>query len=200
MIRFCTVLIFLLLVVTTAMLFATRNKIENSASSSVAEGSGTALIGGDFTLVNQDNVQVSDKDFRGKVMMVFFGFTRCPDICPTTSLTFAKVLEALGDKAGQVAPVFISVDPEHDTPAVLKEYFKNIDSRIIGLTGTPEQTKQAAAAYKAYFAKAKNASGDDTVDHSGFVYLMDKNGVYVQHFPYDVNAQEITDAVLNLLK
>lgn len=204
MIRFCTFLIFLLLVVTTVMLFVTKNKITNSTSigesNSESEGEGVALIGGDFTLTNQDGIIVSDKDFRGRVMMVFFGFTHCPDMCPTTAAAYTKILESLGDKASAVAPIFISVDPQRDTQAVLKEYLSNFDKRIIGLTGTDEQLKQVASVYKAYFAKSKNATGDETVDHSGFIYIMDKNGAYVQHFPYDANVQDITNAVSNLLK
>lgn len=200
MIKFCTFLIFLLLVVTSVMLVVTKNRITGDMPISSSEGEGVASIGGDFTLANQDGVIVHDKDFRGRVMMVFFGFTHCPDMCPTTAATFAKTLELLGDKASSVAPIFISVDPQRDTSAVLKEYLANIDARIIGLTGTQEQTKQVASTYKAYFANSKNAAGDETVDHSGFIYIMDKNGVYVQHFPYDANVKDITDAVSNLLK
>ena len=200
MIKFCTFLIFLLLVVTSVMLVVTKNRITGDAPISSSEGEGVASIGGDFTLTNQDGIIVHDKDFRGRVMLVFFGFTHCPDMCPTTAATFAKTLELLGDKASLVAPIFISVDPQRDTPAVLKEYLTNIDTRIIGLTGTQEQTKQVASVYKAYFAKSKNAAGDENVDHSGFIYIMDKNGVYVQHFPYDTSVKDITDAVFNLLK
>jgi protein SCO1/2 len=222
MIRFFTLLIVALLLVTTAVIFVTRNNINGTAQNSENKGEGTALIGGDFTLVNQDGVTVSDKDFRGKVMMVFFGFTNCPDMCPITSATFAKVLEELGDKAKDVAPIFITVDPERDTPQVMKEYIANIDPRIIGLTGTREQIEQAASAYKAYFAKATDASkqeqgdsmqehadsmpehdesgNENMINHSGFIYIMDKNGAYVKHFPYDASAQEVTYEVSGLLK
>lgn len=199
MIRFCTILIFLLLVVTSAMLMVTKNKIASDDHTSPAS-EGVAQIGGDFTLTNQDGKQVSDKDFRGKAMMVFFGFTSCPDICPVTAATYAKVLEMLGKNAEQVAPVFISVDPQTDTPQVLKSYLANIDPRIIGLTGTEEQTAQVASNYKVYFAKVKSEAGEDEMDHSGFVYIMDKNGTYVQHFPYDASAKDITAALMDLLK
>jgi cytochrome oxidase Cu insertion factor (SCO1/SenC/PrrC family) len=200
MIKFCTFVIFLLLVVTTVMLFMTRDRIVYISQPAESQGEGVALIGGDFTLVNQDGATVSNKDFHGRVMMVFFGFTHCPDVCPVGAATFAKVLELIGDKAPAVAPIFISVDPARDTPEVLKEYFSNIDSRIIGLTGSDEQIKQVASTYKAYFSKSKIASETEYgVDHSGFIYIMDKDGVYVQHFPYDASAQNIADAVLNLL-
>ncbi len=199
MIRFCTFLIFLLLVVTSVMLVVTKNKIASDTQISEPK-EGVAQIGGDFKLTNQDGKQVSDKDFRGRVMMVFFGFTSCPDICPVTAATYAKVLEMLGEKAGEVAPIFISVDPQTDTPQVLKNYLGNIDPRIIGLTGTEEQTAQVASNYKVYFAKVKTQAGEDEMDHSGFVYIMDKNGTYVQHFPYDASAKDITAALMDLLK
>ncbi len=200
MIRFCTFLIFLLLVVTSVMLIATKNKLTSDVQVSESQSEGTALVGGDFNLVNQDGVAVKNEDFRGKIMLVFFGFTSCPDICPVASATYAKILESLGDNALQVAPIFISIDPEVDTPQVLKEYLGKIDKRIIGLTGTEEQVEKAASSYKAYFAKTKNEAGGDQVDHSGFIYIMDKNGAYIQHFPYDADAYEITAAVSKLLK
>jgi len=200
MIKFCTFLIFLLLIVTTVMLVVTKNKLTNDVQATESQGEGVAQVGGDFTLTNQDGVIVTNKDFRDKIMLVFFGFTSCPDICPVTSATYAKVLESLGEKAGQVAPLFITVDPETDKPEVLKEYLGKIDKRIIGLTGTQEQIDKAASAYKAYFAKSKNEAGQDQVDHSGFIYIMDKNGAYIQHFPYDANADEITAAISKLLK
>jgi cytochrome oxidase Cu insertion factor (SCO1/SenC/PrrC family) len=200
MIRFCTFLIFLLLVVTTVMLVVTKNRFSSDTSVSEEKSEGVAFVGGDFNLVNQDGKQVNDKDFRGKVMMVFFGFTSCPDICPVTSATFAKALGLLGDKANSVAPIFITVDPETDTPEVLKEYLSNFDKRIIGLAGTEEQVTQAASAYKAYFSKATNSEGNETVDHSGFIYIMDKNGKYVKHFSYDASAQDVAGAVSDLLK
>lgn len=200
MIRFFVFFTVLLLVLTTAMLFITRNRIENAPQNSSTAGDGVALIGGNFSLKNQDGVAVNDGDYRGKVMMVFFGFTHCPDVCPTTAAGFTKILELLGDKANAVAPIFITVDPERDVPAVLKEYLSNFDKRIVGLTGTGEQIKQVTSVYKAYFSKTKNTTGDETVDHSGFIYVMDKNGAYVQHFSYDTNPQEIADAVSNLLK
>ncbi len=200
MIKFCTFLIFLLLVVTSVMLVVTKNRFKDNVQTNEVQGEGVALIGGDFTLINQDGVAVSNKDFRGKVMMVFFGFTHCPDMCPTTASSFTKILESLGNKANSIAPIFISVDPERDTSAVLKEYLSNFDKRIIGLTGTKEQIKTVASVYKAYFAQSKTAEGDESVDHSGFIYIMDKNGAYVQHFPYDASVQDITSSISGLLK
>lgn len=209
-----TLLIFILLLAIAAatFLFMEKNKLADMPTGDAAQGEGTALIGGDFTLTNQDGALVTNRDFQGRVMLVFFGFTHCPDICPVTSATFARLLEILGDKTSQVAPIFISVDPARDTPEVLKNYFANIDPRIIGLTGTPEQTAQAAQAYKAYFSTAtapahdehdSQGHGHDTtdymVDHSGFIYVMDKNGAYAKHFPFDASAETIAAAVTPLL-
>jgi protein SCO1/2 len=204
MIRFLSILIVLLLIATSAVLYFTKNKmneeLQTAAPATVqpaATQAATAQIGGAFSLTNQDGVMVSDADFKGKVMVVFFGFTSCPDICPVTSASFAKLLSILGENASQVAPIFISVDPARDTPAVLKKYLSNFDPRIIGLTGSDEQIKQAASTYKTYFS-ANAESGN--VDHSGFIFLMDKNGAYSKHFAYDAPAEEIANAVSELLK
>lgn len=182
------------------MLVVTRNKFVDVKQNTGSPSNGTALIGGDFSLLDQNGNTVSDKDFRGKIMLVFFGFTNCPDICPTTVMTLKKTLEFLGDDASAVAPIFISVDPQRDTPEVIKEYLKNVDQRIIGLTGSEAQIKQVLSAYKAYAAKSKIAS-DSTygVDHSGFIYIMDKNGVYIQHLPFDASVQDVVSIVSGLL-
>ncbi len=195
MIRFLTILFFVLLFATLGMLFMTKGNFGVNIAEKGEQGTGIAQIGGDFLLVNQDGKTVSSADFRGRVSLVFFGFTHCPDICPVTTATMAKILASLGDKADGVAPIFITVDPKNDTPEVLKSYLANFDPRIIGLTGTDAQISAAADAYKAYFS----ANGD-AVDHSGFIYLMDKNGVYFQHFAYDESAETIVDAVRKLLE
>jgi len=192
MIRFLTIFLVLLLIATSAVLYVTKNK-----TSEENEGGKASIVGG-FSLVNQDNKPTNNTDFRGRVMLVFFGFTSCPDMCPVTSATFAKTLELLGEQAKNVAPIFISVDPARDTPAVLKTYLTNFDSRIIGLTGSEEQIEQAASAYKSYFSKS--GDNDEKINHSSFVFVMDKNGVYVQHFPYNASAEELASAVLRELK
>jgi protein SCO1/2 len=163
----------------------------------------STAIGGDFTLTDQNGKPVKDADFRGKLMLVFFGFTHCPEICPTTVSTLSKVMTALGDKADKMAPVFISVDPKRDTPKVMKEYLANFDKRIVALTGTPQEVKKAADAYKIYFSinkDSKTGEEDYQVDHSTIVYMMDKNGQYVRHFSYNTGEQEITKAILEALK
>lgn len=172
---------------------------QNTGSSQTATSSGAVPIGGAFELTDQQGKTVRDGDFRGRAMLVFFGFTHCPDICPTTVSTLSKTMEILGDKADQVAPIFITVDPKRDTPRAMKDYLAHFDPRLVGLTGTQEQVKRAANAYKVYFSQAK--TGDDyMVDHSSIVYLMDKNGQYVRHFSYDEPAQAFADGVAAYLE
>ena len=116
------------------------------------------------------------KDFAGKVQVVFFGFTQCPDVCPTALAELADVMQKLGPDADRVQVMLITVDPERDTPAVLKQYVTTFDSRFLGLTGTAEQIKQAAASFKAYYAKVPRPDGDYTMDHTAAFYLMDTKG------------------------
>ncbi|MEZ5692046.1 MAG: SCO family protein [Rickettsiales bacterium] len=200
MIKFLFSLVVLLLLFTSFTLFVTKNKNINNTAVAGSSNKEKAFIGGEFYLINQDGNVVGDKDFRGQVMLVFFGFTHCPDICPVTAATFASVMESLGDKADMVAPIFITVDPKRDTQEVLKEYLGNIDKRIIGLTGSDEQISKVADVYKTYFAKVDSDKGDDyMVNHSGYVYLMDKNGEYVKHFPYNVKTEELVNSIKILL-
>jgi cytochrome oxidase Cu insertion factor (SCO1/SenC/PrrC family) len=145
---------------------------------------GKALIESEFSLVDHTGKPVADEDFEGKWQLVFFGFTSCPDVCPTTLIEVSAILEELGDDAQQVTPLFISVDAERDTPEVMAEYVANFDPRIVGLTGSPEQIKQAAQAFRAYYAKVEQENQPDgyTMDHSAFLYLMDPEGEYATHF------------------
>lgn len=155
-------------------------------------GSGVALVGGPFTLVDQDGRHVTEKDFLGKYMLVFFGYTYCPDVCPTELQVMTAALDQLGPEADRIQPVFVSIDPARDTPAVLKAYVGNFGPRLIGLTGTPEQVAAIAKAYRAYYAKA--AGGSDTdylMDHSSIIYLMGPDGRFVKHMAYTTDAAKL---------
>jgi protein SCO1/2 len=164
-------------------------------------GAGVALVGGPFSLTDQNGRRVSEKDFLGRHTLVFFGFTYCPDICPTELQVMMAALDAMGPEGEQIQPVFVSVDPERDTPEVLKSYVENFGARLIGLTGTPEEIAAVAKAYRVYYAKAANPSSPDgyLIDHSSIIYLMGPDGRFVKHFPYTTDvaklSSELKDAV-----
>jgi protein SCO1 len=159
------------------------------------ESSGKALVGGPFTLVDQTGKTVTERDFRGKYMLVFFGFTHCPDICPTELQVMAASLDELGPKAEKIVPIFITLDPERDTPEVVADYVKNFDPRFVGLTGSPEAVAAAAKAYRVAYSKVKpEGSTDDqnySVDHSALIYLMGPDGKYVTHFTFGTPAPKM---------
>ena len=158
---------------------------------------GKALIESEFSLVDHTGTPVTDDDFAGKWQLVFFGFTYCPDVCPTTLSEMSVVLEKLGDDADQVQPLFITVDPERDTPEVMAAYVALFDSRIVGLTGTGVQIKQALRAFRVYYAKVEREGlpDDYTMDHSAFVYLMSPEGAYAAHFSPSDEPAAIVDEI-----
>jgi protein SCO1/2 len=160
-------------------------------------GSGVVSIGGPFSLTDQDGRIVTDRDFAGKLMLVYFGFTNCPDICPTGLQTIAQTMDELGADAARVQPILITVDPERDTPPVLKEYVQAFHERLIGLGGTPEQIAAVAKAYRVYYQKVplKESSLGYSVDHSGFIYLMDGKGQYLTHFRHDATPEQMVQKI-----
>jgi protein SCO1/2 len=141
-----------------------------------------SAIGGPFTLVNQDGRTVTERDFRGAPHLVFFGFTHCPDICPTKLFEISEVLRALGDRGRNVRALLVSVDPARDTPEVLKSYIASFDERIVGLTGEQAAVDGMVKAYRAFARKAPTKDGDYAMEHTSFVYLMDKEGRFVGSF------------------
>jgi cytochrome oxidase Cu insertion factor (SCO1/SenC/PrrC family) len=163
------------------------------ASHIVQQVSDKALVGGPFVLTGTDGKRVTEQDFRGKYMLVFFGYTSCPDICPTTL--------QLGPKADRITPIFISVDPERDTPDKLQAYVKSFDPRIVGVTGTPDEIAAAAKAYRVYYAKVPNKDKPDdyAIDHSSIIYVMDAKGQFVTHFVSTSSIDEMADKLDKLL-
>lgn len=135
-------------------------------------------IGGEFTLVDQDGRTVTKPDFDAKALALFAGFTYCPDVCPATLLRLASFLDQLGADAGKIQVVLFSVDPERDTPAVLKSYIASFDKRFSAVTGTPEQVKAFAKAYRIFYAKVPREGGDYTMNHSAGVFLFEKGGTF----------------------
>lgn len=162
-----------------------------------AQSSGEALVGGPFTLTDGAGRTVTEKAFAGKYMLVYFGFTHCPDICPTGLLMIENALDQLGRDRNKIVPLFITLDPERDTPTVVGTYVNHFGDRFIGLSGTPEQIKQVADGYKVYYRKVEDedATGGYVVDHSAYIYLMGPNGKYVTHFPHHISESALKDGL-----
>ena len=151
-------------------------------------------IGGPFSLVAPDGRTLTDADFKGKPKLVFFGYTHCPDVCPTTLFDMSQMLHTLGPDAGRIGVLFITVDPERDTPAVLKDYLSNFDPHLRGLTGDPAAVNAALKAFRVYAKKVPLEGGEYTMDHTAVVYLMDKNGRFVAPFNMKRTAEaEVAD-------
>jgi protein SCO1/2 len=142
----------------------------------------TAAIGGPFTLTDQNGNAATDQDLKGRPFLVFFGFTNCPDVCPTTLFDISEVFRTLGPDADRAAALFITVDPERDTPKLLSEYLSNFDPHLRGLTGSPEAIVAVEKAYRVYAKKVDTGNGTYTVDHMAIVYLMDKDGRFIAPF------------------
>ena len=164
------------LVFVLAAVLATSTFFSNHSASPLG------AIGGPFHLQDQTGKPVSDQDMKGRPFLVFFGYTHCPDVCPTTLFDMSEVLRALGKDADRTGALFITVDPERDSPAVLKEYLSNFDPHLRGLTGDPAAVDAAIKAYRVYARKIPLKDGDYTMDHTAVVYLMDKDGRFVAPF------------------
>jgi protein SCO1/2 len=149
---------------------------------------GTALVGGAFTLHTGDGKTITDADMRGKPFLVYFGYTHCPDVCPTTLAQISDVLKRMPGKP--ISVLFITVDPDRDTPALMSDYVSSFDPRIIGLSGTPREIGDVEKAYRVYARKAPGQDGDYAMDHSSVVYLMDAKGGFVEAFNLERTADE----------
>jgi protein SCO1/2 len=145
-------------------------------------GTQVSSVGGPFRLVDGKGAVVTDQDMKGKPYLVFFGFTHCPEVCPTALFEISEVFRSLGADADKTAGLFITVDPERDTPAVMKDYLANFDPHLHGLTGTREQIDPVLRSFRVYSKKVPLKDGDYTMDHTALVYLMDKQGKFVAPF------------------
>ncbi|NBB72037.1 MAG: redoxin domain-containing protein [Alphaproteobacteria bacterium] len=152
-------------------------------------GEGEALVGGPFELVDGRGETVTAQDLTGRPFVIFFGFTHCPDICPTSLFEMSQWIEALGPAADRMRFAFVTVDPQRDTPAVMRDYVAAFSDRIIPLTGTAAQVEQVLDAYRVYAEKVPLEGGGYTMDHSAFVYLMDARGRYVTHIAYGEDSE-----------
>jgi|PersoiStandDraft_1058852.scaffolds.fasta_scaffold11467_3 protein SCO1/2 len=144
--------------------------------------SGPSAIGGPFQLIDQDGQPITDQDMKGRPFLVFFGYTHCPDICPTTLFDVSEVMRALGKDADRAAALFVTVDPERDTPAAMKDYLSSFDPHLRGATGDRKAIEAAEKTYRVYAKKVPTDNGDYSVDHTALVYLMDKQGRFVAPF------------------
>jgi protein SCO1/2 len=157
---------------------------------------GEALVGGPFTLTSHTGERVSDQTFRGKYMLLVFGFTYCPDVCPTELQVVSAALDEMGAKAADIQPLFVTIDPGRDTPQALALYVRNFHPRLVGLTGSEEEIKRIASAYRVYYARAKGGSGTDyLMDHSSIIYLMDRDGRFLKHFSYSTDATKLAQGI-----
>lgn len=154
----------------------------------------TASVGGPFALIDHNGKAITHRDLEGRPTLIFFGFTHCPDVCPTTLMEISKVFELLGPQA-KVAALFMSVDPERDTPALLKEYVSNFDNRIIGVTGPRESVDAALKTFRVFARKSKGEGDSYSVDHSSLVYLMDKRGWFATAFNLQQSPEQAARAL-----
>lgn len=160
-----------------------------------------AAIGGPFTLENGNGQTVTSNTYRGKYMLVYFGYTYCPDVCPTTLSAIAAALDKLGPKAKDIVPIFITVDPQRDTPAVVKRYAAAFSPIMVGLTGTPDEIARVAKEYRVYYAKHVTGPGPDdySMDHSSIIYLMGPNGKFIAPITAEGSPQEIAEKIGKLI-
>jgi protein SCO1/2 len=160
-----------------------------------------SMIGGPFTLTSGDGVTVTDKDFRGKYMLIYFGYTFCPDICPTSLNTVAEALDRLGAKAERVLPLFITIDPKRDTPDAVKQYAQAFGPRMVGLTGSQAQVDIVAKAYRVYYREHRTGPGpnDYTMDHSSILYLVGPDGNFVAPIRAEQPPEDIAAALRRLV-
>jgi len=162
---------------------------------------GKALVGGAFSLIDHTGKRVTEVDFMGGPTLVYFGFTYCPEVCPTELSRMTEVLELLGDDGETLTPIFITIDPERDTQAVMAEYVGHFHPRMVGLTGTPAEIAIAAKAYRVYYTRVEDegSEGGYTMDHSALVLLMGANGDYLAHFPANSPIDEMIRKIRDLI-
>jgi protein SCO1/2 len=160
-----------------------------------AQAAETATLGGSFNLVDQDGTPRTDADYRGAYPLIYFGFTRCPDLCPRSLGTMGAAIDDLAArapaKAQRVVPILITVDPEQDNVAVMKDYVARFHPRLVGLTGPAEEIERVTRNYGAFYAPVPENGGGYAMDHSGFIVLIGPDGAYLTHFESSVSAGEL---------
>ncbi|MDC3358294.1 SCO family protein [Pseudomonadales bacterium] len=168
--------------------------------SAIAEKSGGELIGGTFNLLNHHNEPVTEKDFLGKFMLVYFGYTYCPDVCPTDLQIMSEALRMVDPAiARDITPVFVSIDPERDTVALMAQYIRHFHKNLIGLTGTVDQVRAIKSKYRVYSAKSDNTA-NYLVDHTAYTYLMNKDGTLLKHFNHALPPEKMAKQIMALAR
>lgn len=160
---------------------------------------GRASIGGPFTLTDTEGRRRSLQDFRGRVVLLYFGYTFCPDVCPTDLIEIAEVLNLLGPRADNTQVLYVTFDPERDTPEHLRSYLRDFDPRIIGLTGTPDEIARAAELWRVYYEKVPMEDGNYLIDHSAYTFVIDQEGRYSGLFPPGTAAQRMMTVISPLI-
>ena len=182
-----------LAVTATAVTVAMNRPSQSNAAQQLPQ------IGGHFALSTPDGRRVTDTTFRGKWLLVYFGYTSCPDVCPTTLSAMALALDKLGPLADKVQPVFITVDPERDTAKIVGEYVKDFDPRFVGLVGSPQEIGTAAEQFHVYYRVRQLGNNEYVVDHSSFIYLLDPNGAFVRLLTGDLPGHQLADELRKLM-
>lgn len=191
-----------LILAAVVVVIAERRLSQSAFETASSETSTKIKIGGPFTLMDHRGKQVTQADFSGKHTLIFFGYTFCPDVCPTSLSEISTALDGIGDKADQVVPLFVTVDPARDTAERLKDYVSHFHKNIVGLTGTEAQIKQAADAYRVYYAKVPSEGGKPDeyfMDHSSIIYLMGPDGQFKFHFSHQTDGDTIAAKLKTLL-
>ncbi len=180
----------------TLLLTAQRSQV---AISWKGVRTGTPLIGGPFTLTSADGRTVTDQTYRGKWLLIYFGYTFCPDACPTALSNMSIALQKLGSEADKLQPLFITVDPKRDTRQVMSAYLESFDPRIVGLVGTQAQTDAVAKTYRVYFEPHKDEGGNYLIDHSVYFYVMDLDGKFVDVIDGGMPGEQMADKLRQLI-
>jgi protein SCO1/2 len=191
--NFAIILAAVLVVAGTAVAVALNHASQLSAAPSLPQ------IGGHFALSTADGRRVSDQTFRGKWLLVYFGYTSCPDVCPTTLSSMALALEKLGPLADKIQPLFITVDPERDTAKLVGEYVKDFDARFVGLTGSPQDIAATAQDFRVYYRVRQLGHNEYVVDHSSFIYVIDPNGTFVRLLTGDLPGHQLAEEIRKLM-
>jgi protein SCO1/2 len=156
--------------------------------------------GGPFSLTASDGSAVTERTYRGKWLLIYFGYTHCPDVCPTTLGEMASALDRLGPRAAEVQALLITLDPRRDTPEILSGYVKAFDERIVGLTGTPQQIAAAARSYQVFYERVDREDGEYLIDHSSYLYVINPDGRFVTAWRSDRKGEEIAQDLAGLMR